>query len=90
MVNYPEYNSQFNDLFNLRENDKPIVTEPENVIQSAIACLESIGLEKYKQYCKQKITELNIEKEAERINYFTQELRATETQLKELAQQRMH
>ena len=90
MVNYPEYNSQFNDLFNLRENDKPIVTEPENVIQSAIACLESIGLEKYLQYCKQKITELNIEKEAERINYFNQELLTTKAQLKELAQQRMH
>ena len=90
MVNHPEYNAQFNDLFNLRENDQPIVAEPQHYIQSAIACLESIGLEKYKQYCKQKITQLNSEQDLEKIGYFYQELLTTESQLKELVQQRMH
>ena len=90
MVNYPQYNTQFNDLFHLQENDQPIVTEPKHYIQSAIARLESIGLEKYKQYCKQKITELNVKTDAEKMDYFSQEILVTESQLKELAQQRMH
>ena len=90
MVNYPDYNYQLKDFFNLRENYQPIIKEPEHYIQSAIACLEAINLEQYKQYCKQQISELNQEKDFSQMNNYYQEIIKIEAQLKELAQLRMY
>lgn len=90
MVNYPEYKSLLNNLFYLQENHRPIVTEPDHYIQSAIACLEAISLEQYKQYCKQQISELNEAGDLQKMNYFYQEIIDIETQLKQLALLRMY
>lgn len=90
MVNYPEYNSYLKEFFYLQENYQPIVSEPEHYIQSAIACLEAISLEQYKQYCKQQISELHQTGNMQKMNYFYQEIIDIETQLKRLALLRMH
>ena len=90
MVNNPKYHSRLSKLFYLQENYRPIVNEPDHYIQSAIACLEAISLEQYKQYCKQQISELNKEGNMQEMNYYYQEIIDIETQLKQLALLRMH
>ncbi len=90
MVNYPEYNSALNDIFNLQENDRPIISEPDHSIQSAIACLEAVSIEKYKQYCEQKISELNKEGDITKMNYYYQEIINTKVELEQLALLRMY
>ena len=90
MVNYPEYNSLLNGIFNVKENDCHIISEPEHYIQSAIACLEAVSLEKYKQYCKQQISQLNQRGNISKMNHYYQEIINIETQLKQLALLRMY
>ena len=90
MVNYPQYNHQIRDIFNIQENHKPILSNPEPHLKSAIACLEAISLEQYRQYCKQQINELESTNNQEKIKHYFQELLQIETQLKQLALLRMY
>jgi DNA primase len=89
MVNNPDFTKQLSNLFNLSENDQQILFQPEHYIQAAIACLETIKLEKYKQYCQQKITELKEEKDLTKMTYYYQEIIATEAQLNQQKSLRM-
>lgn len=84
MVNYPDLGKQFNSLFNLNENDRQMLFQPELIIQGSIACLETIKLEKYKRYCLQQITKLDQEKNLTKIPFYYKELIDTDAQLKEL------
>ncbi|MGI0481916.1 DNA primase [Geminocystis sp. CENA526] len=89
MVNYPQFAHELNPLFNLSENYQQVLYEPEHIIRGSIACLESVKLEKYKQYCQQKLNELNQEKDLTKMTFYYQELLTTQTQLKQLETQRM-
>ena len=90
MISYPEYNSALNDIFNVQEHDRPIISEPDTDIKSAIACLEAVSIEKYKQYCEQKINKLNQQKDITEMNYYCQEIINTKIQLEQLALLRMY
>ncbi|BAQ62763.1 DNA primase [Geminocystis sp. NIES-3708] len=81
MVNNPDMAKKLSNFFNLNENQKQFLFQPEHYIQAAIACLETVKLEKYKQYCQQKITELTQEKDLTKMTYYYQEIIATEAEL---------
>lgn len=89
MINYPNFPQQLTNLFNLSENDQQFLFQSEHFIQAAIACLETVKLEKYKQYCQQKISELKEEKDLTKMTYYYQEIIATEAQLNQQKSLRM-
>jgi DNA primase len=89
MVNNPDIYQQLANVFNLSENDQQILFQPEHYVQAAIACLETVKLEKYKQYCQQKISELTQEKDLTKMSYYYQEIMATEVQLNQQKSLRM-
>ncbi|WP_308253998.1 DNA primase [Geminocystis sp. GBBB08] len=84
MVNNLDMAKQLAHLFNLSENNQQLLFQPEHYIQAAIACLETVKLEKYKQYCQQKFSESNQEKDLTKMNYYHQEMIAIEAQLNQL------
>ena len=84
MINYPQMAKQLSSLFNLDENQKQRLSNPETEMKSAIACLEMIKLEKYKQYCQQKIIESEKFNDLEKVSYYYQEIIATETEINQL------
>lgn len=90
MVNYPEFAKQLTHLFNLSENDEQVLYQPEQIIRGSIACLETVKLDKYKQYCQQKLTELNQEKDLTNMTFYYQELLTTKAQLTQLESLRMN
>lgn len=81
MVDNPDMTKKLNKLFNLTDNQEQILFNPENFIQGAIASLETVKLEKYKQYCQQKISELTQEKDLTKMTYYYQEIISTEAEL---------
>ncbi len=84
MFNYPDVANKLTPLFNPSENDHQILFEPESSFKSAIACLQAVKLEKYKQYCQQQIPSLSQVANIEKIGYFYHEILETEKQLLEL------
>jgi DNA primase len=84
MINYPEIGKQLINLFNPDQNHKQKLFNPQTQLKNAIACLETIKLEKYKQHCQQKILEAEKLQELEKINFYYQELIASEQQINQL------
>ncbi|MCS6941814.1 MAG: DNA primase [Geminocystis sp.] len=80
----PEYKQTIAPLVQVGENQQHILANPSHYIQASIAYLEAIKLERYRQYCQEKIKELDLEKDREKIRYFSQEIVAVTKQLEEL------
>ncbi|MGY6531003.1 MAG: DNA primase [Cyanobacterium sp.] len=83
-----EMSVKLNTILYPSENVSQRLFAPEANFQSAIASLQSIKLEKYKQYCQEQIPELEKENNLEKIQYFYQEIITTEKQLQELKNSR--
>ncbi|MBF2056314.1 MAG: DNA primase [Cyanobacterium sp. T60_A2020_053] len=86
MVNHPEFITFWQPLFNPSENNKQRLFAPESNINFALACLEGVNLEKYKQYCQQQITIYTNNQDMEKMSYFFEEIKKIEQQLKDLKQ----
>lgn len=86
MVNHPEFITFWQPLFNLNENNKQRLFAPESNINFALACLEGVNLEKYKQYCHQQINIYTNNQDMEKMSYFFEEIKKIEQQLKDLKQ----
>lgn len=84
MINYPKIAKQLTNLFNPDENYQQKLFSPQTQLTNAIACLETTNLERYKQYCKQKILEFQQQQDLEKIDFYYQEALKTEKQIKEL------
>lgn len=84
MIENSEFNQLLSPLFYVQENRLPILSDASHYIQAAIASLETVKLEKYKQYCQQQINNLTTENELEKMSYFYQEILSTEEELKQL------
>ncbi|MBE9221702.1 DNA primase [Cyanobacterium stanieri LEGE 03274] len=84
----PEMSTILNPILYPTENISQRLFAPEANVQSAIASLESIKLEKYKQYCQQQIPQLEKDNDIQKIHHFYQEIITTEKQLQELKNMR--
>ncbi|AFZ46333.1 DNA primase [Cyanobacterium stanieri PCC 7202] len=84
----PDMSTTLNPILYPTENISQRLFAPEANVQSAIASLESIKLEKYKQYCQQQIPQLEKENDLQKIHHFYQEIIITEKQLQELKNMR--
>ncbi|WP_082713022.1 DNA primase [Geminocystis sp. NIES-3709] len=84
MINYPDFSKQLTHLFNLSENYQQVLFQPEHIIRGSIACLETVKLDKYKQYCQQQLSKLNQETDLTKMTFYYQEIISTENQLKQL------
>ncbi len=84
-----EFNQLLSPLFHIQENRQPILSDASHYIQAAIASLETIKLEKYKQYCQQQINNLTVENKLEKMSYYYQEILATDEELKKQKSLRM-
>ena len=84
----PEMSPILNPVLYPTENVSQRLFAPEANFLSAIASLQSIKLEKYKQYCQQQIPELEKENNLDKMQHFYQEILITEKQLQELKNMR--
>jgi DNA primase len=84
MFNYPQIAKQLSNVFNPDENHQQKLFNPQIQIKNAIACLETIKLEKYKQYCEQKMLEFEKLQELEKYKFYYQEVFTTKQQINQL------
>lgn len=89
IIDNREFNQLLSPLFHVQENRQPILVDASHYLQAAIASLESIKLEKYKQYCQQQINNLTKENSMEKMSYYYQEILTTDEELKKLKSLRM-
>lgn len=74
IIDNSEFNQLLIPLYHLQENKQPILSDPSHYVQAAIASLETINLEKYKQYCQQKYSEFSQENNYEKMDFYQQEI----------------
>lgn len=79
-----EMKEKVSQLLYIQENYLPIILDSEHYIQASIACLETIKLEKYKQFCQQEINNNQVNNDEEKMSYFYREILKTDNRLKEL------
>ncbi len=88
-IAYPQEMKQVTHLFHLDEKREwEDNLRAPLVITAAIVTLERASWEEYRRYCLQQWQTLDMGKEAEKMQYYSQELKEVEQRIKELEQQR--
>ena len=86
-VEYPEQIAQVNHLFNLSETQNRDITRAPLLIKVAITSLEQVTYEKHKRYCLEQ-WQKNIATSPETSQYYFQEFRLAEQNIRKLEQER--
>lgn len=84
MINHPQIAKQLTNLFNPNENQRQKLVNPQQQIKNAIACLKTVKLEKYVQYCQQQILDFEKLNDVDKISFYYQELMTTKKEISEL------
>jgi DNA primase len=91
LAQFPEQINQLSYLFHLSETKHwEDSTRAPTMIRTAIASIEQVVKERYRRYCIQQLQQLDPVKEAQRRQYFYQELQTTIQRLRELEKLRHH
>jgi DNA primase len=91
VAEFPEQMKQLSYLFHLSEKKQSEdITRAQKTIERAIASLEQLVKEKYRRYCIEQLQKFASINEAERTQYFYQELQNTNIQIRELEMLRLY
>jgi DNA primase len=85
LAQFPEQMKQLSYLFHLSETKHwEDSTRAPIVIRTAIASLEQVMKEKYRRYCQQQIQQFDPNTDAEKMQYYYQEIQNTLVQIRAL------
>jgi DNA primase len=85
LAQFPEQMNQLSHLFHLSETKHwQDSTRAPIMIRVAIASLEQVVKEKYRRYCQQQIQQFDPNTDAEKMQYYYQEIQNTIVQIRDL------
>jgi DNA primase len=90
-LEFPEHLEKVKHLFHLSEAKQwEDISRAPIVIQTTLAALERVSWEKYQRYCLEQWQKLDPSTEAEKMQYYYQELQGAKEKIKELDLLRCH
>ncbi|HBK63518.1 MAG TPA: DNA primase [Cyanobacteria bacterium UBA11166] len=83
-IEFPKEMAQVNHLFHLSEKGVEDIIRTPMVIRGAAACMEIVSYEKHRRYCLEKWQKLDPTRDLKQKEYYWQELKLADKQIKEL------